>query len=420
MDIRTQDEAAQIDRVLQSGAFREADSLTKLLRFLFAHSDSSVKEYQIATEVFGRPSDWDPRLDSGVRVQVGRLRSKLMEYASGEGAHDRLIVEIPKGSYRVSFVYRERQELSEALALPQLSSFPEQQVVRAPERIHRSPKLVANSWKVVALVFGVVLMIAGAVWFVRSYTVTSTRPAIPKGTQASGEASRAFWKPFTDSNDETWVIFSNAIFAGRPDTSLHYYHPNVDAPQTVLDLYTGVGEVLAIHELDRLFDGIGKPVRVKRGALLSLDDVKGKNLIFVGAPVENPSLNDIHLPGEFKFQAVEKGLRRGELEIVNVHPRPEEAPFFMKESQIPLVDDYALVALFHHTDPQHWVMAAAGTSTLGTQAAIEFLCSDNTVTSLMQRLGSTGAIHPFLAVLHVKLARGVPTDSQIVAFRLLP
>ncbi len=87
---------------------------------------------------------------------------------------------------------------------------------------------------------------------------------------------------------------------------------------------------------------------------------------------------------------------------------------------MPMVDDYALVGLFHRTDPQHWIMTAAGTSTLGTQAAIEFLCSDNTVTSLLQRFGSAGTIHPFQAVLHVKLARGVPTESQIVAFRSLP
>ena len=56
-----------------------------------------IKEYQIATEVFWPGADFDPRLDSTVRVQTGRLRSKLNEYYSGQGSEDRLIVEIPKG-----------------------------------------------------------------------------------------------------------------------------------------------------------------------------------------------------------------------------------------------------------------------------------------------------------------------------------
>ena len=34
---------------------------------------SSQMEYQIATEVFGRPPDFDPHLDSAIRVQLGRL-----------------------------------------------------------------------------------------------------------------------------------------------------------------------------------------------------------------------------------------------------------------------------------------------------------------------------------------------------------
>jgi len=62
------------------------------------HPGGTVKEYQIATEVFGRPRDFDPRLDSTVRVQTGRLRSKLAEYYAGSGADDPIIVEVPRGA----------------------------------------------------------------------------------------------------------------------------------------------------------------------------------------------------------------------------------------------------------------------------------------------------------------------------------
>src|SRR5271163_305655 len=47
-----------------------------------------IKEYQIATEVLGRSTDFDPQLDSMVRVQAGRLRVKLTEYYGTDGAGD--------------------------------------------------------------------------------------------------------------------------------------------------------------------------------------------------------------------------------------------------------------------------------------------------------------------------------------------
>src|SRR5579862_8287145 len=98
---------AQIDRLLNSHVLHGSESLCKLLRYLGEHSLDSpgtpLKEYQIATEVFGRPADFDPRLDSTVRVQTGRLRSKLAEYYGGEGAADRLMIEIPKGAYSLTY-----------------------------------------------------------------------------------------------------------------------------------------------------------------------------------------------------------------------------------------------------------------------------------------------------------------------------
>jgi len=97
----------QIEKLLASHSLHGSESLCKLLRYLANHSlehpGASPKEYQIATEVFGRPRDFDPQHDSTIRVQAGRLRLKLAEYYSTEGAADTLVVEMPKGTYVVSF-----------------------------------------------------------------------------------------------------------------------------------------------------------------------------------------------------------------------------------------------------------------------------------------------------------------------------
>ena len=100
----------QIDKLVNSQVLHGSESLCKLLRYLAEHAldhpGSSLKEYQIATEVFGRPHDFDPQHDSTIRVQAGRLRLKLAEYYSTEGAEDNLVVEVPKGTYVVSFHQR--------------------------------------------------------------------------------------------------------------------------------------------------------------------------------------------------------------------------------------------------------------------------------------------------------------------------
>src|SRR5246500_5545539 len=105
---------AEIEKLVASHALHGSESLCKLLRYLakqaVEHPGVPVKEYQIATEVFGRQADFDPQLDSMVRVQAGRLRSKLAEYYSSEGTNDATIVEVPKGSYAV--VIHDRSTLS--------------------------------------------------------------------------------------------------------------------------------------------------------------------------------------------------------------------------------------------------------------------------------------------------------------------
>ena len=71
---------------------------------------------------------------------------------------------------------------------------------------------------------------------------------------------------------------------------MHYFNAASDPRGFILDHYTGVGEVLAVHQLDRVFTLLNRQIRVKRGALFSLDDAKNNDLIFIGSPAENLTL----------------------------------------------------------------------------------------------------------------------------------
>jgi hypothetical protein len=229
-----------------------------------------------------------------------------------------------------------------------------------------------------------------------------------------------FWNRFVTSPQEPWVVFSNGSFVGRPETGMRYFNPASDSRAFILDHYTGVGEVLAIHQLDLVFARLGRELGVKRGALFTLDDAKNNDLIFVGSPSENLTLRDIPGSREFVFQRLDSGPRKGDLAILNVHPAPGEPKLFLPSpANQPTTDDYAVIALLPGLDPARSVLILAGNSTFGTQAAVEYVCRENSLKELLQHLNASkpSDLKSFEALLRVKIAHGVPVTTEFVALR---
>lgn len=403
----------QIDNIIKSHSLRGSESLCKLLQYLAKqavdHPNAPLKEYQIATEVYGRHSDFDPQSDSTIRVQAGRLRMKLAEYYASEGAADPIVVKIPKGSYHLIFEARPTE--------PQPQTMLPREVPPAGVAVATVPA----GWRIafILLVAGLVtsLIVLGSLLWNRK----GPEPAMaaPSVSRAAGPLA-AFWRPFTSGAEQPWVIFSNAAFVGRPETGMRYYNSRQDSKVAVYDHYTGVGEVLAIHALDEAFGTLGRRILVKRGSLFTLDDVKNNNLIFVGSPSENLSLLDIPGTQEFVFQRVASGPRQGDLSIVSKHPKPGEASTFLASpSNATLTEDYSVVGLVPGIESGRYVMILAGTTTFGTQGAVEFACRQESVEKLLHEIpgSGTGPIRPFEALVRVKIARGVPVGTELVSVR---
>jgi hypothetical protein len=401
----------QIDKLINSHSLHTSESLCKLLRYLAEHSldhpGVSLKEYQIATEVLGRPAGFDPQSDSTVRVQAGRLRVKLAEYYAHEGPDDPIVVELPKGSYALTFHVRPAK----------LGSQPEKALVLEPGGKKEQAPPSNRGWAITVLVLSVLLaaslVTTAGLLSQRTKTQTATAQPIPASYQI-------FWNRFVNSPQQPWVIFSNGSFVGRPETGMRYFNPASDTRSFILDHYTGVGEVLAIHQLDLVFGLFNRPIRVKRGALFSLDDAKNNDLIFVGSPSENLTLLDIPGTKEFVFQRLDSGPRKGDLAVLNVHPESGEPKLFLATpANQPTTEDYAVVGLLPGLDPSRSILILAGNSTFGTQAAVEFVCREDSVKELLRRLNvsKAGDLKPFEALLHVKIAHGVPVVTDLVAVR---
>lgn len=110
----------QLERVLASPLFRQSARLSRFLRFAVSMASEGrqgeLKETTVAIEVYKRTADFDPRLDSTVRVEASRLRAKLREYYETEGRLDPLRIEIPKGSYVPVFHAMEAADLRGGIA----------------------------------------------------------------------------------------------------------------------------------------------------------------------------------------------------------------------------------------------------------------------------------------------------------------
>ena len=100
----------ELDRILSSKVFAAAQRSQAFLRYVversMADAPPPLKEYSIAMDVFARDQGYDPSIDATVRVEAGRLRSRLREYYDTEGSEDQVYIEIPKGGYSPTCTFR--------------------------------------------------------------------------------------------------------------------------------------------------------------------------------------------------------------------------------------------------------------------------------------------------------------------------
>lgn len=385
----------QLERISRSAGFSNAGVLRSLLTHLVKSEAEEpgrhIKEYEIATEVLGRGPDFDPRLDSTVRVHTGRLRSKLAEYYSGPGIHDPIRISIPKGAYHVAYDVR---------GLPPLAELPPE-----PEPRVSRPRAarIAFAW------LGWLLALAAVVYWIRTPRAGAPLP---------DEVSR-FWRAVTHEGGGAVLVFSNPLFTGTATGGMRYTSPGATPPPKELhDRYTGIGEAMAVHELTRLFDQAGLSMHVKRSQLLTWDEARDRNLIFVGGPDTNHPQRELPRLQRFAFKTVGEEPQPEIGAVVNLQPLPGEENYYYS-SGAPYTRDYAVIGFVPGLDGIHKALILAGTTTYGTQGAAEFLLAPENVKALLDKLSPRDSSHVpyFEALVRIKVSGGVPVQPELVLLR---
>jgi hypothetical protein len=435
----------QLERLLNSRILQGSESLRAFLRFVVLktvdNQEVTLKEYTIATEVFGRSDNYDSRSDSMVRVQAGRLRTKLQEYYATEGKLDKVLIDLPKGHYTPTFSYIEGANGAAVAASPVVETI----IAPAePKGVQdRWPRFVIATLIILSLVLGVLAFTFGTQTSQLKNTLASTEAGSP-----DTQAASPLWGDFFHSPEPILVTFSNTLFQGTAETGMKLLKP-LDSPgaspgshampqspgageeanPVITDHYTGVGEVMGVYALGDLFYKAGRPIRVKRSLMLNWDDLKTENIIILGSPAENFLLRDLPQRQDFIFGLIKDDKGNRIFGLVNTRPKAgEQETYFAKQegpSRSQISEDYALISLLRGLDEKHRLMVLAGITTFGTQAAAEYVTKPEHMKDLVAHLnaaadGDSPRLPAFYQVLvKVKVNGGVPVQLSYVTHHVL-
>ncbi|WP_111709792.1 helix-turn-helix domain-containing protein [Lutibacter citreus] len=243
--------AYNLDKICKSDQFINSGRNIRLLNFLVekALDDSFVKEQVIGFELFEKDYNPDER-NSKVRVYMYKLRQKLEEYYKNDGKFDELKFEIKKGQYNLNFV--------------------EEQI---------STKTKLSWWKIATPI--VIALIIAAIYL---------NPFEEKDN---------IWTSFFNSSNETICFISDQFIVSKKegDNILFTYILNVDDKSELNEYQNQVKDTsynpatfsyitkmapVAIHSLTKLFLKNDTDFSVELESDFKYDDLKKKNLIFIG------------------------------------------------------------------------------------------------------------------------------------------
>ena len=123
LGIKEEEIRIQVGRITGSPEFEKSLRLQALLNYVIdetlAGRNKYIKGYTIGQAVYGADENFDPDSNSIVRVEAARLRQRLGKYYTSSGHNDRIVVDIPKGSYVPRFTLNQQwQEESKSSPQP--------------------------------------------------------------------------------------------------------------------------------------------------------------------------------------------------------------------------------------------------------------------------------------------------------------
>jgi hypothetical protein len=423
---------ALIERVAASGHFSRSARLRDFLLYVGRQSLKDgwpeIHEQEIGAKVFGRPISYDRSSDNIVRVNATELRKRIELYFESTGANEPLIFEIPRGGYTPVFRRRVAAQAAEPAELLVEEPVPE---VSRPSPVEaagrsRSPLWIHAAWALVS----VLLAVACLVLVEQNHTMRMAlypwdgKPAV-----------EAFWTGFLRSHQRMDVVLPDDSasvvedISGRPSTLGDYLSRNYDWIETSKmsterkeDLYQILNHNLVTFGAVRAADDILNEVPASYPRYMTLsryytaDEIKRNNVVLVGGKKAVPW--DDLFDDELNFLTDYDDLHAHGL-VRNRHPKPGELAIYNPSSGPSSLLAYSVIAYLPNPSGTGNAIILAGTDSDATEAAAEFLISEQQMERL-QKLFHSDHFPYFEVLLKTSRLSGTSFNAEIVAYRTHP
>ncbi len=289
---------AAFEAILKSEAFSKAYAIRSTLRYLWEHRQAPVDEYSIAVHGMGRRPDFDPKVDSAVRVTMARLRAKLKEFYEDEGRACPLLLWIPRNGFDLEYHYTSPTDS----ATPPV------------------PVPAGRPWLVPTLAALLIIAVGAAGAFYRLSQTSA--PAAPSATSVP-----PFWARFLGGSKRVLLVLPDTLFLQWQDGRLSVGDSSVGAFSTwtsspaLKDFAAKLGnptgwnnfisipDTLANIRIVQYLETITSPVRVLATRDLPVDSFLETNVVLLGLPSTSYHVQARSAKLNFQIDAFGKAIR---------------------------------------------------------------------------------------------------------------
>jgi hypothetical protein len=403
-------------RVASSAVFQKSNRSREFLLYVgrrsLADPSTPIREQEIGVDVFGRSPGYDSSQDTIVRVQGSQLRKKLQQYFAEEGGAEPCVIEMPKGSYTLSFVERESPE-------------------RRPES--RSGPAAARLPLRALWLMGAALAASLAVILVLLWDNHALRRQTEGGMGPRPQVDR-LWKQVFGNGRQCHLVLADVALLMLQDAmqrqiTLQEYQ-NKTFRQLAEDRIADPGSRAAIlnvlgrnattmadaaiaRRIGFLFSSSEMPLDVILARDATIAMVSSTNTILLGSRRANPWVGLYE--DKLNFQTVfNEAPRRAS--FLNRNPRPGESPEYNGQWSH---RGYCRVAFLPSTKGAANVLLISGTDVISTEAGGEFITSEQSVGQLRRSLGlaADAPVPHFEALLETELINNTVSQYRLVAVR---
>lgn len=435
----------ELERILSSRPFRSSGRSKQFLSYVVRNSLDghleNLKERTIGTEVFGRNPNYATGDDPVVRVNAGEVRRRLEQYNYVAPTDTPVRIEIPLGSYIPEFHWTSNAAPNKFSLAPGLPGTLEpllpaseeparpkiEAVLPAPQPPVTGPRTASINRERQWMLAGIIVLTIACIglWIQnrdmhRAFYAWKSEPAVS-----------AFWSEILDARPDTDIVMADSSFSlvqmiskksfSFQDYLSRSYINQLQTPGTSPDMSAALSLIATkqlgsssdfklAHRIQAL-DPLGKNIHLYYARDYMPALLKQNNVILIGSSIANP-WGEL-FENRTNFTAKSNG--DTPTYILNRSPFSGEQSVYTPSGSV----GYCTVAYLPNPDHNGSILLLEGTGSEATEAAGDFLLSEDQLSSFQKTLHLKKFPY-FEVLLRTSQVRGTPLSTALLAYRTYP